>query len=727
VALISQTPGLSKEKYRWPLDINNGYSSAFQEFRNNHFHAGLDLRTFQKTGYPVYAIDSGYIFKIRMVKRGSGRGLYLKHQDGNISIYFHLDRFEKGLETLLREVQKIKGKKYFGNFFPQKPLHFKKGQLIGYSGETGSGFPHLHLEIRDSKNVALNPFKLLNLPARDQNFPVLKSILIRNRGESLVNGQIGELFIHLKKLRNGYFISKKPIIFTGNFDLVLNTIDISDTWKMVAPYEITVILDEEAYYSLSFDKFQWEDNNQLGFVYDMYYSSTSSFFYNLFSQKGYSLEKKQMSLVDLIDKLTYGNHQLKIRVKDNYNNMSKAEIEIYKIKKPIISLGESEVTDNQITLKIAQLDAVQADEVKLILKDRESKILYSGNLKHRKLTEDKEFLLNGYFKKVNSIDFNFIKKGIIYYKKQFLLKNQWLSEITDIDYELFINRDEVFVKILDQGFSVDSLQLKVIQGNDNQVINTESDGKGNTYFCFKPINFENKVLLNFSIWRNGRKVVEIQKQLQLIHLREGLKQTFRYFEFGAEYGPKSVYEPKVLLSKEVYHISEYPLLSRQINLSPYHFPFLDTVYYTFKKSLENPRQVGIFKYSLKSKKWYYCYTSYNQVNKVYKTRVLSSGIYALMRDVYKPKIIFKKPKTIHKSKLRRLGVIITDKGKGVNDETLRVLLNGKRVDCEYDYDWKHVVIENLNSITAGKNTLQVAVSDYAGNRSQKSYVFYLRQ
>ncbi len=105
-------------KYRWPLDINNGYSSSFQEFRSNHFHAGMDFRTFQKTGYPVYAIADGHIYKIRMVKRGSGRGLYLKHDDGNSSIYFHLDKFEKNLEDLLTQVQRLKGKKYFSRIYP---------------------------------------------------------------------------------------------------------------------------------------------------------------------------------------------------------------------------------------------------------------------------------------------------------------------------------------------------------------------------------------------------------------------------------------------------------------------------------------------------------------------------------------------------------------------------------------------------------------------------------
>jgi hypothetical protein len=106
VFLFSQ--GERQTKYRWPLNINNGYSSSFQEFRSNHFHGGIDFRTYQKTGYPVFAISDGKIYAIRMVKRGSGRGLFLKHLDGYTSIYFHLDRFANKIENQLKAVQKKK-------------------------------------------------------------------------------------------------------------------------------------------------------------------------------------------------------------------------------------------------------------------------------------------------------------------------------------------------------------------------------------------------------------------------------------------------------------------------------------------------------------------------------------------------------------------------------------------------------------------------------------------
>jgi hypothetical protein len=714
-------------KYRWPLDINNGYSSSFQEFRSTHFHAGMDFRTFQKTGYPVYAIADGHIYKIRMVKRDSGRGLYLKHDDGNSSIYFHLDKFEKNLEDLLKQVQQLKGQKYFGNYYLNKPLRFKQGQLIAYSGETGYGFPHLHLEIRDRHNFAINPFKLLKLPSQDSNPPVLKGLLLRNRNSSLINGTIGEHYIKFKKVRDNHYASAKPVIITGPFDVVLNASDISDCSRQVSPYEISVFIDENHYFHLRFDRFQWEDNNQLGFVYDMFHSNSSSYFFNLFSQKGFSLESKNMPLPHIIDTIDYGEHQLKIQVTDNYNNVSTGLVTFYKIKKPVLQLAKCFVKEGEINLEVEKLEAESADEITLSLKERDENTIYSGRLKDRTISQKKGFFLKGSFEKICFVDFSFLKEGMTYFRKRFLLKDQWLTGITDIAFDTFINQDDVFIKVSksNQGLSSDNLRLTVIQGGDSKVIEAESSSDS-IYFCFKPLNFSNKVLLHFSILKDNQKVVIIQKKLWLIYLIKGLKQNFKYEEFGAEFDKKSVYEPKVMQMEEKNYSSAFPVLSRQISLAPYYFPFLDRVYYIFRKDLPNPRQVGIFKYDFKHHRWYYQHTTYDSASKTYKRKVLSSGTYALMRDIYFPQISFKSPRTKYIKYLKRLVVTITDKGKGVNDNTLKVQLNGKPVDCEYDPDWQHVVIEDLRHVIVGKNLLNVVVRDYGGNRSTRTFSFYLR-
>lgn len=718
------TPVKMDGKYRWPLDIYNGFSSSFQEFRSSHFHAGFDLRTLQKTGYPVYAIADGVIYKMRMDKRGSGRGLYLKHDDGNTSIYFHLDRFETKLENILKRVRGIKGYKYFGNYFLKEPLRYRRGELIGYSGETGAGFPHLHLEIRDPRQFAINPFKLVEQPSRDNNSPVLSGVLFRNTGSAPINGKIGEHYFKFKRGKSNQFASTQPVIVTGPFDLVLNTRDISDSGKYVSPYHISVSIDEHHYFDLKFDRFQWADNNQLGFVYDMFYSNPSSYYFNLFSQEGFLLEEKRLPLQGVVDSLENGEHRLNIRVRDNFDNESAGVLIFNKVKKPVLVFGGASVSGNVIRLTVDKMEAEDADAVNLNLINGKGNALYSGSLKYTTIAERKEFTLKGAFNDIRFIDFNFLKKGIVYFTERFVLKDDWLAGVTDIDFETFINRDDVYIKINTPVLTPGNLGLTVVQGAESLDVKAEPAG-GFIYFRFKPLNNTNNVLLHFGISRDGQKVVEIQKKLYLISLKRGVVQKAEFGEFTARFAVQSVYEPKVLRLEERDFKSDYPILSRQVDLSPYFFPFLDDVFYTFTKDLPDPQQVGIFKYSPGYNQWSYRYTTYESGSKTYKTKVLSSGTYALMRDIFPPRIFFKKPIVKHKKNLKRLVVKITDKGKGVNDGTLRVRLNGKWVDCEYDPDWRTVVIDDLKHLQVGKNVFSVEITDYAGHKTAKTYTIYL--
>lgn len=727
VAHAHSQDGNAEKKYRWPLDINNGYSSSFQEFRSNHFHAGIDLRTFQTTGYPVYAIADGCIVRIRMMKTGTGRSLYLKHEDGNTSVYFHLDRFEQNLETLVKQMQRLKGVKYFGDFYPQEPLCYKRGQVIAYSGETGFGFPHLHLEIKNPGQSSLNPFQLLELPSRDKNSPVLKGVLLRNRGSSPINGEIGEFYFPFKRDKYNNYVLYRPLVLTGPFDLVLNTRDITDSGRYAAPYEISAAIDEHEYFDLKFDGFQWDDNNQLGFVYDMLYSNASTFYYNLFSQEGFSLESKNIPLRGLIDTLDYGLHKLKIQVKDNYDNESFGELSFYKVQKPELELSGCSVTGNEMRFRIEKLEAEAADAVTINLKDSRERTVYTGHLNQTVISQPKEFVLKGSFAGVQFICFNFIKERIPYFKKRFLLQEQWLTSITDIDFETFLNHDEVFIKILSPALAPDNLRLTVVQGLDSKEINAESSA-GSIYFRFTPLNFTNKVLLNFAVYKGDEKVAEIQKSMALIYLKKGENQEFKYEEFGAEFETRAVYEPRVLLMEEKNFPSEYPVLSRQISLSPYYFTFLDTVNYTFQKDLPNPQQVGIFKYDVRLKRWSYKNTIYDKTNKTYRNTVLSSGVYALLRDIFPPRVFLRKLRSQQRGSLMRLDVGMTDGGKGINDNTLKVRLNGVLLDVDYDPDWRAVYIEdeNLKPLKIGKNVLEVEVRDYAWNKTARTFTFNLK-
>jgi hypothetical protein len=721
------------KKYHWPLQFNNGFSSAFQEYRSSHFHGGIDLRTKQRTGFPIAAISDGYIYKIRMVKRGSGRGLYLKHHDGNISIYFHLDRFETKLENLLKRLQKIQKKKYIGNYFLKKPISYKRGQIIGYSGETGSGYPHLHLEVRDRLNFALNPFKYLSFPARDQNPPVISKLLLRHRGGASINGEIGETVTHFRKRGRGSYIIDKPLVITGHLDPLVKAYDRSDVGMHAAPYSVNVMLDKQLYYRLSFDRFQRDDNNQLGFVYDLNYSRSGNHYYNLFTQKGFQLEAQQQALNPLFDALDYGKHEFRILVEDNFKNISVGVVPFYKIHEPQLTVSglQHRVNDKDIRFNIDKLVAQEGGKIEINVYDRNNARISSGSLNHSRITVTKSLILKGVPFNAAFIDFDFKFQGTSYNKRRFLLNQNHLAEFTDIKFNTFVNRDELFISLSEQQIGADNISLKVVQGE--QSINLEPQfSKDHLFFRFKPLNAHNDVMLHFTLLKEGEAVVGIQKRLKLIYLQEGLSQQFKYHEFQADFAQRAVYEPRILVVQEQELDSEFPVLSRQVSLSPYGFPFLDTVYYSFKKKLPNPRQVGIFKFNPNSGNWSSRYTQYDKSTFTFKHRLRSSGTFALMRDIFPPKVYFKRPRTRYKKKVWRLTVKISDKGKGVNDSSIKVWLNNNRIctsydcKCEYDPDWSALKIEELQHLKRGKNLLKIEVTDYAGNKTEKTFGFHLQ-
>jgi murein DD-endopeptidase MepM/ murein hydrolase activator NlpD len=122
---------VSSQEYIWPTNASEYMSSSFCEFREGHYHAALDIKTWNTEGYPCYAIADGYIKRIRISPFGYGKVLYLQLNDGNTVLYAHLQKFTKDVEKLVRK-QQFKNKKYQLNWWP-KNLKVKKGDIIAYT------------------------------------------------------------------------------------------------------------------------------------------------------------------------------------------------------------------------------------------------------------------------------------------------------------------------------------------------------------------------------------------------------------------------------------------------------------------------------------------------------------------------------------------------------------------------------------------------------------------
>ena len=205
-------------QYHSPLGIPLQLSAIFGDIRPNHFHMGLDFKTNQKEGIPIFSIFDGFISRIKISPTGYGRVLYINHPNGITSVYAHCSAFSKEISDFLKPFQVEAFSNNIDLKLERGAFPVKKGQQIALSGNSGSSTgPHLHFEIRDTKtehglNPLLHGFSIAD--NSDPNIQALKIYAVDDKGYQIPGKSI---IIKTQKSAGGFTIPGNKISLPKDF------------------------------------------------------------------------------------------------------------------------------------------------------------------------------------------------------------------------------------------------------------------------------------------------------------------------------------------------------------------------------------------------------------------------------------------------------------------------------------------------------------------------------
>ena len=232
------------------------------ELRPNHFHAGLDIDGV--VGAPIYAAADGFVEIIRVQASGYGNVLYVRHTNGYLTLYAHLDRFAADIQSFVKKSQYERERFEVELKPPPEMFKVKKGQQIAYLGNTGSsGGPHLHFEVRNPSGKAINPL-LCGIPILDTQAPDLRDMkvyFLNDRREEL-----GSKPFPLKKDKKGNIGLEGDTVRIGG-SLVgfgVKTYDHSNTRPNDnGVYSVALFTNDKLAFQWTADEFDFDDSRYL--------------------------------------------------------------------------------------------------------------------------------------------------------------------------------------------------------------------------------------------------------------------------------------------------------------------------------------------------------------------------------------------------------------------------------------------------------------------------------
>ncbi len=251
-----------KDYFSSPIASAIRLTGTCGELRPDHFHTGLDIDG--KVGDAVFAAADGYVETIKVMPNGYGNILFVRHPNGYLTGYAHLDRFSPEIQQYVRKNQYEHERFEMELKPPADMFKVHKGQQIAYLGNSGSSSgPHLHFEIRSPSGKAVNPL-LCGIPVKDDIAPDIRDMKVYFLNDKREVMDSKALPLQKDKLGNIGLEGDTIRIGAARIGFGVKTYDRSTGLKNDnGVYVVALFSDDQLAFQWTADEFDFDDSRYL--------------------------------------------------------------------------------------------------------------------------------------------------------------------------------------------------------------------------------------------------------------------------------------------------------------------------------------------------------------------------------------------------------------------------------------------------------------------------------
>ena len=741
IALTLIAPAFSQDVL-WPTTLGKYFSSNFGENRDDHFHMGLDIKTNGKIGMEVLAVEDGYISRIRSNYEGYGKSLYQRTNSGHEVVYGHLESFTPVMEKVWR-LQQAKRRSYIVDTqFSSREFQVKKGDLIGYSGNTGNSFaPHLHFEYRDGKSVPLNPLTMA-FELEDQMTPFARELAVIPLSQSaMINASPLIQTFPLFRDKGGVYHFADTISVFGEFGFAMNAVDKREgTNNIYQFHRIELLVDGKLEFELNYDQIPFKQGKfaKTMIQYDLKRQNLGEF------QKLYRLpEHKKISLhvseTSGILGLAPGVHSIEIHILDAKGNKTIVKGTVAATFPMTLEANEIFRDDKVIILALAPKrgglsirDAVIYNFTKYGFTDQKVEILHSEQVKkdlHVTLPlrsiKDRVLQIIGINQLGGMIDpyhWTDVKPEI---------------SVVDVHPELKISNTQrgLFFQVDIDHYVPAKVTMRL--ANDNTFMSYPMNQIGPNTFLTEKLS--HNIVNNMTYVDIELQNEDLSRETRFHYLMQFVSPGEEYFAFSNDRDCSIKTLPGTFFQNSVVWIDkvkEFATVESGFHMSPvYQLQPFDLalkgnfqVGIRYERDLAEHSNLGIYYFDPKSEKWTYVETINNKRKQILTAELDRMDAVTVIQDLDSPKIKSTFPGNggqYHLGDIDKIVIKVDDLISGIapEEDSFDLLFNDDILYPAYQPIKKTITYNFDQPLQKGPHKIEFKVQDRMGNESNETIYF----